>query len=111
MARLIQVPRLYGMYKERGLLNSFQELLDNLFAPLFEVSIDPNSHPKLHLMLQQVVGIDCVDDESKPEGRCPSTESVPPPPAEWTQGNPHYAYYCYYLYSNLHALNQLRARR
>ena len=51
-----QVPRLYGMYKERGLLNSFQELLDNLFAPLFEVSIDPNSHPKLHLMLQQVVG-------------------------------------------------------
>ena len=56
VARLIQVPRLYGMYKERGLLNSFQELLDNLFAPLFEVSIDPNSHPKLHLMLQQVVG-------------------------------------------------------
>ena len=51
-----QVPRLYGMYKERGLLNSFQELLDDLFAPLFEVSIDPNSHPKLHLMLQQVVG-------------------------------------------------------
>ena len=62
-------------------------------------------------IFQQVVGIDCVDDESKPEGRCPSTESAPPPPAEWTQGNPHYAYYCYYLYANLHALNQLRARR
>ena len=38
-----QVPRLYGMYKERGLLNSFRAARQ-LFAPLFEVSIDPNSH-------------------------------------------------------------------
>ena len=44
--------------------------------------------------------------------RCaqPATLCAPgasPPPAEWTQGNPHYAYYCYYLYANLHALNQV----
>ena len=96
------------MYKERGLLNSFQELLDNLFAPLFEVSIDPNSHPKLHLMLQQVVGFDSVDDESKPEGAMPSLASPSPPPHEWASGNPHYAYYCYYMYANLYVLNQLR---
>ena len=56
----------------------------------------------------QVVGIDCVDDESKPEGRCPSAESPAPPPHEWTEGNPHYAYYCYYIYANLFVLNQLR---
>ena len=96
------------MYKERGLLNSFQELLDNLFAPLFEVSIDPNSHPKLHLMLQQVIGFDSVDDESKPEGAMPSLASPSPPPHEWASGNPHYAYYCYYMYANLYVLNQLR---
>ena len=59
------------------------------------------------------MGIDCVDDESKSEGRCPSTEggTALPPPGEWTEGNPHYAYYCYYIYANLHALNQLRARQ
>ena len=28
-----QVPRLYGMYKEKGLLGSFQELFDNRFVP------------------------------------------------------------------------------
>eukprot|EP00965_Chrysotila_dentata_P154230 5097477-Pleurochrysis_carterae.AAC.3 len=32
-----------------------------------QVSIDPSTHPKLHLMLQQTTGFDCVDDESKPE--------------------------------------------
>ena len=139
---LVQIPRLFALFQQTGSLANFEQMLANIFVPLFEVSVNPNpkpkpkpkpnpnpkpnpkpkpnpnqvsadptSHPKLHLMLQQVVGIDCVDDESKPEGRCPSTESVPPPPAEWTQGNPHYAYYCYYLYANLHALNQLRARR
>ena len=29
-------------------------------------------------------------------------------PEQWTDGNPHYAYYCFYMYANLHVLNQLR---
>ena len=37
-----------------------------------QVSTDPASHPKLHLMLRQVVGFDCVDDESKREIRIPT---------------------------------------
>ena len=105
---LIQVPRLYGMYQASRQLRTFAEMLDNLFTPLFEVSIDPTSHPKLHLLLQQVVGFDCVDDESKPEGALPKPDSPSVHPEQWTNDNPHYAYYCFYLYSNLQVLNKLR---
>lgn len=53
----------------QGTMNNFQEMLDNLFLPLFEVTKDPSSHPNLHLFLKQVVGFDMVDDESRPERR------------------------------------------
>jgi len=105
---LIQIPRLYGMYHESRLLRTFAEMLDNIFTPLFEVSIDPSSHPKLHLLLQQVVGFDCVDDESKAEGPLPTPDATGGHPEQWTDINPHYAYYSFYLYANLHVLNQLR---
>ncbi|CAH1431584.1 unnamed protein product [Lactuca virosa] len=59
---LIQLPRLYNIYKEMGILTSFQTILDN-------VLIDQDSHPQLHVFLKQVVGLDLVDDESKPERR------------------------------------------
>lgn len=35
-------------------IDTFQDLINNIFAPLFEVTKDPSSHPKLHLFLQQV---------------------------------------------------------
>jgi hypothetical protein len=41
----------------------------DVFKPLFEVTKDPSSHPKLHVFLQRVVGFDTVDDESKTERR------------------------------------------
>ena len=56
-----------------------------------------------------MVAFDCVGDESRAEGSLPSPRSPAPPPAEWEGGNPHFAYYCYYLYANLHVLNQLRS--
>ncbi|KAL1526183.1 hypothetical protein AB1Y20_014911 [Prymnesium parvum] len=105
---LIQVPRLYSMFHANRNVRTFSEFLDNLFLPLFEVSADPTTHPKLHLMLRQVVGFDCVDDESKVEVRLPTPEDVAVHPEQWTAGNPHYSYYCYYLYANLHNLNHLR---
>ena len=49
---LIQVPRLFDIYKANGLVESFAEILDNLFRPLFEVTKNPNSHPALHRFLQ-----------------------------------------------------------
>ncbi|CAN1311282.1 AMP deaminase [Linum perenne] len=101
---LIQLPRLYNVYKEMGIVNSFQNILDNVFLPLFEVTVDPNSHPQLHMFLMQVVGFDLVDDESKPERR--PTKHMPKP-AEWTNKfNPAYSYYTYYCYANLYTLNK-----
>ncbi|KAL9269233.1 AMP deaminase-like protein [Drosera capensis] len=103
---LIQIPRLYNVYKEMGIATSFQNMLDNIFLPLFEVTVDPDSHPQLHLFLQQVVGMDLVDDESKPERR--PTKHMPTP-TQWTNiFNPAFTYYAYYCYANLYTLNKLR---
>lgn len=103
---LIQLPRLYNVYKQMGIVKSFQNILDNVFIPLFEVTVDPNSHPQLHVFLKMVVGFDLVDDESKPERR--PTKHMPTP-AEWTnEFNPAYSYYAYYFYANLYTLNKLR---
>ncbi|KAJ1741383.1 AMP deaminase [Coemansia sp. RSA 1086] len=106
---LIQVPRLYNVYRASGAVGSFAEVLDNLFRPLYEVTQDPGSHPKLHVFLQRVIGFDSVDDESKPERRL---HKKFPAPQEWTHAeNPPYSYYCYFTMANLCALNQWRARR
>lgn len=103
---LIQLPRLYNVYKQMGTVTSFQNILDNVFIPLFEVTINPSSHPQLHVFLMQVVGLDIVDDESRPERR--PTKHMPKP-AEWTnEFNPAYSYYAYYCYANLYTLNKLR---
>ncbi|XP_023893510.1 AMP deaminase [Quercus suber] len=103
---LIQLPRLYNVYKEMGIVTSFQNILDNIFIPLFEVTVDPDSHPQLHVFLKQVVGLDLVDDESKPERR--PTKHMPTP-AQWTNVfNPAFSYYVYYCYANLYTLNKLR---
>ncbi|XP_071738478.1 probable AMP deaminase [Rutidosis leptorrhynchoides] len=103
---LIQLPRLYNIYKGMGIVTSFQTILDNIFLPLFEVTVDPESHPQLHVFLKQVVGLDLVDDESKPERR--PTKHMPTP-EQWTnQFNPAFAYYVYYCYANLYTLNKLR---
>lgn len=50
----LQLPRLYNIYKKMGIVTSFQNILDNVFVPLFEATVDPNSHPQLHLFLMQV---------------------------------------------------------
>uniref|UniRef100_A0A8C4Q3I2 AMP deaminase n=1 Tax=Eptatretus burgeri TaxID=7764 RepID=A0A8C4Q3I2_EPTBU len=61
---LIQIPRLYDIYHSKNQLQNFQEMLENIFLPLFEVTIDPSSDPDLHTFLQDVTGFDSVDDES-----------------------------------------------
>lgn len=114
---LIQIPRLFHLYREAGDLNSFGDMLHNIFAPLFAVSIDPSSNPPLHYFLQTVVGFDSVDDESRPEHGQLSLESEQssssfPTPGEWSQPwNPPYGYWMYYLASNILVLNKLRAER
>ena len=106
---LIQVPRLYDVFKESGLVDSFEEVVRNVFEPLFEVTRDPSSHPKLHGFLQRVVGFDSVDDESKVERRLFRKF---PTPREWdTLQNPPYSYYNYFLFANMVPLNAWRKRR
>jgi AMP deaminase len=58
---LVQIPRLYAVYKEQGIIENFEQMLDNIFVPLFEVTKDPASHPQLHLFLKQACGRACVD--------------------------------------------------
>ncbi|KAL7942705.1 hypothetical protein V8C42DRAFT_347713 [Trichoderma barbatum] len=106
---LIQIPRLYDVYKDNGLMESFEQVITNVFQPLFEVTKDPSSHPKLHIFLQRVVGLDSVDDESKIERRLYRKFPVP---KEWnTKQNPPYNYWIYYLFSNMASLNSWRKKR
>lgn len=106
---LIQIPRLYDVYKASGMMNSFEQCIKNLFQPLFEVTKDPTSHPKLHIFLQRVIGIDSVDDESKVERRL--FKKFPVPRVWDSKQNPPYTYWIYYLYANLVSLNHMRKRR
>lgn len=106
---LIQIPRLYDVYKASGLMDSFAHVLTNLFEPLFRVTQDPSSHPKLHVFLQRVVGFDSVDDESKVERRL--FRKFPVPRVWDTKQNPPYSYWIYYLFANLVSLNVWRRQR
>ncbi|KAK6865807.1 AMP deaminase [Apiospora arundinis] len=106
---LIQIPRLYDVYKATGLMESFEQVVKNVFLPLFEVTKDPESHPKLHIFLQRVIGFDSVDDESKVERRLYKKFPVP---NEWTsKQNPPYSYWIYYLFANMTSLNFWRRQR
>lgn len=106
---LVQIPRLYDVYKASGLMDSYEQIVKNVFQPLFEVTKDPSSHPKLHVFLQRVIGFDSVDDESKVERRLFKKFPVP---KDWeTKQNPPYSYWIYYLYSNMASLNYWRKKR
>lgn len=106
---LIQVPRLFDVYKSSNLMDNFQQIVVNLFQPLFEVTKNPQSHPKLHIFLQRVIGFDTVDDESKTERRIYRKF---PLPLEWnTLQNPPYSYWIYYLFANMASLNVFRKQR
>ncbi|KAJ5432433.1 AMP deaminase [Penicillium daleae] len=106
---LIQVPRLYDVYKSSGMMENFEQVITNVFQPLFEVTKDPSSHPKLHVFLQRVVGFDSVDDESKAERRLYRKYPIP---REWdTKQNPPYSYWLYFMFANIASLNNWRQRR
>lgn len=106
---MIQVPRLYNVYREKNHMKNFEEMIRNIFQPLFEVTADPRSHPQLHVFLQYVAGFDSVDDESKAERRI---HRKYPSPSHWDSAmNPPYTYYLYYMYANMSTLNQWRQLR
>ncbi|CAK7263247.1 AMP deaminase [Sporothrix epigloea] len=106
---LIQIPRLFDVYKATGLMQSFEQVIKNVFEPLFEATKNPQKYPKLHVFLQRVIGFDSVDDESKVERRLFKKFPVP---KEWSSGqNPPYSYWIYYLFANMATLNAWRKQR
>ncbi|KAK0487740.1 hypothetical protein IW261DRAFT_1558788 [Armillaria novae-zelandiae] len=106
---LIQVPRLYDVYKANGSIKTFEDIVINLFRPLFEVTKDPTTHPELHVFLQRVVGFDTVDDESKAERRI--YKKFPYPRVWDTNQSPPYSYWIYYMFANMASLNNWRRLR
>mmetsp|Transcript_17825 Transcript_17825/g.25219 ORF Transcript_17825/g.25219 Transcript_17825/m.25219 type:complete len:712 (-) Transcript_17825:130-2265(-) len=109
---MIQVPRLYGIYKKTGEVDCFQDMIDRIFKPLFEVTIDPESNLPLHIFLKTIVGFDSVDDESKLEPIQIRPDEHIPSPGEWDNiENPPYSYWSYFLWANITSLNSLRASK
>lgn len=106
---LIQVPRLYDVYKANGTVENFEQIIRNVYEPLFEVTKNPQSHRKLHVFLQRVVGFDLVDDESKPERRV--HKKFPVPKLWHFKHSPPYNYWLYYMFANISSLNQWRKLR
>ncbi|KAF5382650.1 hypothetical protein D9615_002707 [Tricholomella constricta] len=106
---LIQVPRLYEVYKANGSVDTFEDIVVNVFRPLFEVTKDPTTHPELHVFLQRVVGFDTVDDESKVERRI--YKKFPYPRLWNTKQSPPYSYWIYYMFANMASLNNWRRMR
>ena len=82
-------------------------MLNNLFLPLWEVSINPASDPILDNFLgKHMSGFDCVDNEANPDPPFDDT-----PPSEWkVKENPPYSYWMYYLWANITVLNMYRAQ-
>jgi len=107
---MIQIPRLYQIWKGKGIVHDFGEMIDNIFRPLFEVTADPESDPKLAAFLEQVVAFDCVDDESQLEPSFDPKQLVVPEAWDSDQ-NPAYSYWMYFIYANLLVLNRFRAHK
>ena len=129
---MIQVPRIYRIFRRLNSVQSFADQLENIFAPMFEATLHPEAHPEVARFLEHVSGFDSVDDESTHEapldwrsaqgdgdaatdaaggGRAAGGAPRPAVPraTDWTsEANPPYAWQLYYLYANLRVLNALR---
>ncbi|XP_013880830.1 AMP deaminase 3b [Austrofundulus limnaeus] len=110
MRWMIQVPRIYDIFRSKKLVPNYAKMLENIFLPLFEATVNPQKHKTIHVFLKYVTGFDSVDDESKHSDHMFSYKS--PKPEEWTtEDNPPYTYYLFYMYANIMVLNNLRKDR
>jgi AMP deaminase len=78
------------VYRNGNIIKNFQEMIDNIFRPLFDITINPTIDPDLYQALFMIVGFDTVDDETKFEHLY--LESLKITPQNWTKANnPHYS--------------------
>lgn len=109
---LIQLPRLFKIYRKSGSVNNFQEMLNNIFGPLFDATLRPDENPEIAQVLGRIVGFDTVDDESSLEKVSSLANYKIVQPIDWTvSDNPPYSYWSYYIYANLYVLNNIRRSR
>ncbi|KAM8976570.1 AMP deaminase 1 isoform 2-T2 [Pelodytes ibericus] len=110
MKWMIQVPRIYDVFRAQKFVPHFGKMLENIFKPVFEATVNPNANKELSVFLRHITGFDSVDDESKHSGHMFSSKS--PYPENWSiEKNPSYTYYIYYMYANIRVLNNLRRKR
>jgi len=66
---VIQIPRLWRIYsaKHEKRQPTFQEMLENIFIPMFEATLYPDKNPEIAETLKHIVAIDSVDDEGAGE--------------------------------------------
>eukprot|EP00906_Rhabdomonas_costata_P018325 RCo026762 len=106
---IIQIPRILdirnsGLYKCADL----QEQLDNIFVPVWEASVYPEQYPEITELLENCSAINVISDETTRGQDLPDNR----PPAQWPwSDNPPDIYFNYYIWANLTALNDYRARK
>uniref|UniRef100_A0A8C1GWG7 AMP deaminase n=1 Tax=Cyprinus carpio TaxID=7962 RepID=A0A8C1GWG7_CYPCA len=110
MRWIIQVPRIYDIFRSKKIVPNFAKMLENIFLPLFQATVNPQKHKETYVFLKHVTGFDSVDDESKHSDHMFTYKS--PKPEEWTmEENPPYTYYLFHMYANIMVLNNLRKER
>ncbi|KAG5511626.1 hypothetical protein JKF63_07222 [Porcisia hertigi] len=106
---VVQVPRIYSSLRKAGRVSNFAEYLENIFEPLWRISLHPNSDPRLFHFVNHIAAFDCVEDERRPDMPLHLAKRAP---HEWTtEEEPPYNYYLYHLYANIRSLNHFRQRR
>ena len=131
---MVQVPRIYRIFRKIEKVKSLQDILNNFFEPLFAATLEPEKHPELARLLTEISGFDSVDDESIHESQDFEYDVKP---SDWTsldspsyvikcithsyitpntntstqQISNRYAYQLYYFYANTVVLNRLRESR
>ena len=104
---LIQIPRVYSVWRGINAVNSYAHYLENIFKPMWEASINPSQYPLLNAFLNHVSGFDSVDNEATVD-----LAFEPKPPGSWRSvENPPYNYYMYYLWANIRTLNEYRSKK
>lgn len=64
---MIQIPRLYKIYKKNKMMHNFFDMINHIFLPIFKATLYPKDHPEIYSLLLTIRGFDTVDDESEYE--------------------------------------------
>eukprot|EP00929_Paragymnodinium_shiwhaense_P115400 TRINITY_DN84244_c0_g1_i1.p1 TRINITY_DN84244_c0_g1~~TRINITY_DN84244_c0_g1_i1.p1 ORF type:complete len:559 (-),score=92.48 TRINITY_DN84244_c0_g1_i1:222-1898(-) len=104
----VQLPRVY-QFRHGKKVKNFGEFVLNFFGPMFQATLHPDKHPELAAFLKMVGMIDTVDNEDVYDEY--DVSDLPAARDYAVAENPPYAYYHFYWWYNMRALNTLRASK